>query len=157
MIGLLYNGPIKSNIYQYEEIIMDNTTIISKGFYVTGEEKVRVNLVTGLEFVIAQLGSCYGQPLEMWTFGRCALGQGLPEHINHTNCESLIKKYFGVKPTDSLLYDSCVLSESNVNVYFTPRTAKVMNLFTSNVGYTIQIKDWLKLANTVLLELKETK
>lgn len=142
---------------------MDMTTTLSQGFYVTGEEKVRVNLVTGLEFVIARIQGKLDQGMEnqlsMYKFDECALGTALPERIRCSNEEAMIKKYFGVKPksTEDIHFFASILSDDNVHRCFTPRTAKVMNLFSSNVGNVITATKWLKLANKVLLELKETK
>ena len=142
---------------------MDMTTTLSQGFYVTGEEKVRVNLVTGLEFVIARIQGKLDQGMEnqlsMYKFDECALGTALPERIRCSNEEAMIKKYFGVKPksTEHVHMFSSLLADDNIDRCFTPRTAKVMNLFSSNVGNVITATKWLKLANNVLLELKETK
>ena len=74
---------------------MDMTTTLSQGFYVTGEEKVRVNLVTGLEFVIARIQGKLDQGMEdqliMYKFDECALGTALPERIRCSNEEAMIK------------------------------------------------------------------
>lgn len=142
---------------------MDMTTKLSQGFYVTGDEKVRVNLVTGLEFVIARiqgkLDHGMKDKLTMFKFTECALGTALPEPIRASNDTDMIKKYFGVKPNSSEDIDDfeTILSDDNVHRCFTARTAKVMNLFTTNVGNVIPATKWLKLAKKVLKELKETK
>lgn len=139
------------------------TTKLSQGFYVTGDEKVRVNLVTGLEFVITRIQGELGQGMEdqliMYKFDECALGTALPEPIQASNDIVMIKKYFGVKPksTEDIHLFASILSDDNVHRCFTPRTAKVMNLFTSNVGNVIPASKWLKLAKNVLKELKESK
>jgi hypothetical protein len=74
---------------------MDMTTKLSQGFYVTGDEKVRVNLVTGLEFVIARIQGKLDQgmkdKLTMFKFTECALGTALPEPIRASNETDMIK------------------------------------------------------------------
>lgn len=114
---------------------------------------MKVNLKNGL---IKMIGLVEQLPedtvFRMENYNDCVIGHTVGwkgKNSNYCDEQSVLRKVFGVKREDPW---ASYFDENNPAQH-TPRTWKVIRLFTTAIGSKIDRNDWLKIAKGTLEEL----